>query len=237
MRFDSMMNRQIMQMFDSRYAIKSDNVVPEDKDAIQKATLENWNAGLITRGEARTKIAMDKLDNAKDDELKQSFSDVFENVKSTGSAPDETGEDQQSGDDNALPPKLPPDTSQPSLDEPLPVNPDEQVPINGTPGLVPVGRPEQSPEKRHKGFTDDQRKKAWQRFDKAATAEEGHFKKAVRKIADSQQETFNDAFNAELAKGTSPTVAVSIAQMTVFGDDEDRAVKKQLYALTLSGRA
>jgi HK97 family phage portal protein len=231
MRFDSMINRQLMPMYDDKFVIKSDNVVPDDDEFNQKVAIDNWNAGLITRGEARIRSGMAKLGTAIDDEIKESFSDVFRNVGPGGGALlVETNEDQQSGDDATQLPKPRADDNHVALDQPLPDDPQELVPVNGTPGLVPPSKGRGRKRTPHKAFTADQRQKMWEQFDKSATASEGPFKKAVTKIADRQQKDFDSAFNKALAEGGSADDALTKAQISVFGDAQDLAVKRQLYS-------
>jgi len=223
MRFDSMVNRQLMPMFDARFVIKTEPAIPEDKEFNLKVSTEGWTSGAITRGEWRLRNGLSKFGNPADNEVQESFNVTMRNINATGSAkPDETGEDQESGDDDVALPTVPQDDNQPAEDEPLPPQPDEQMPVNGTPGL--------SPEKRAKSFSVDQRRKAWQAFDKAAGATEGPYKKAVKKIADRQQEEFNAAFSDSLKQGLSPSIALSTATLSVFGDEENAAVQKELYS-------
>src|SRR6185369_10081931 len=81
-----------------------------------------------------------------------------------------------------------------------------------------------------KSFTSEQRRKAWDQFDKMAKKAEEPFKKAVTRIADRQQRDFNQAFNAALSDGQSPDDALGHAQAEVFGSAQDQAVKRALYA-------
>jgi hypothetical protein len=214
-----------MPAFDPKYVIKSDNVIPEDEAQNLLVANAGWTSGAITRGEWRTRNGLQKLGTPADDEIQESFTVTMRNVnESPGNAPKETAEDQQSGDDNAKPGTIVQDSPDVALDEPLPPRPDEQVPVNGTPGLTPEKA------MKRKAFTPAQRVKAWQRFDKAATASEGPYKKAVTKIADKQQKEFDSAFNSALESGSSSETALSTATAQVFGEAADKSVQKALYA-------
>ena len=241
MRWDSMVNRQLMPMYDEQYVIKCDDVVPEDKEFALKVADFGWEKGAITRGEWRTKVGMKKLGTSADDEVQENFSVTMRNVAGTGQQDVETGEDEQSGNDNAKLPTSPPkDDNQVVTDRLAGQDPQETPPAEDTPGLTPEKAAEAARVKRAyrkrglhggtKSFSPDQRRKAWDQFDKMARKAEEPFKKAVTRIADRQQRDFNEAFTSALADGQAPNDAIAHAQAAVFVTAEDQAVRRNLYA-------
>lgn len=85
-----------------------------------------------------------------------------------------------------------------------------------------------------KSFTADQRRKAWEAFDKAAESTEEPYRKAMRKVADRQQKAFNAAFSSALESGASPDDAMVSAMSAAFGDAEDATTQRNLYFAWMS---
>ena len=220
LRFESAINRQLMPMFDKNYAIKCDNIVPEDKEFALTVANAGWSAGTLTRGEWRTKVGMEKLGSKLDDEIVLSFNQIPQNINepSPGPVPVLDPNEQQGGDTNIIQPVKPPPVA---MDEPLPADVITIPPVQDTPGLSPV---------KSKSFTNEQKSSIWNQFDKAATAQEYPFKKAVKKVADYQQKEFNREFEDLIGSGLSPDMAIESSADKVFGESANNYLKRELYA-------
>lgn len=68
-------NKQILPYFGNNLVWKFDDIIPHDKEFEKAAAIEGWNAGLLTKDEAREKISMPEA--AKGKIYKIQYTDVY----------------------------------------------------------------------------------------------------------------------------------------------------------------
>lgn len=219
MRFEAVVNRQLLPMFGStEYAIKCDNLVPEDKDFNLKIANDGWQNGTLTRDQWLVKNNLPPVGGVLGQQYRMPI-----NVVTVDSVPSDnpirdvtpkpaelTTEEQQAGDVAQQP--TGDDTSHPTT----------------TTNELPT------PKKTVKAFSDDQRMGIWKAFDKTAEGTEGIYESAVKRFAAIQKKAFQKAFMDGVGSGKKAKDAADRATLVAFNPKVDEGLKTALTPAWLS---
>lgn len=225
-RWETAVNRQLMPMFGSTdYAIKCDNLVPEDKEFNLKVATEGWSSGALSRDQWLIMNGKQPVGGDFGAQYLVPYNMVATSpggaIKNVTPAPVAiTEEDQESG---AVEPNDGAD------DISRPVSTTMGAPVLDTP--TAAARPiedDSSKGLRKKAFTAEQRQTIWKAFDKTAESTENIFEASVKRFAGTQKAAYQKAFNMQMGKGKSVRGAADIATTVVFNAKIDEALKTSL---------
>lgn len=223
LRWETAVNRQLMPMFGAQWAIKCDNLVPEDKTFNLELANAGWTSGALTRDQWLRMNGLPPIGG----ELGSQFL-IPINLVATSSTPmrdvtpviDEVN--QEAGAAQIA------DETSPDQSHPVTTTTDTQPVIDTPSAARPIEDDGSKSVKRRKVFSGEQRKAVWTAFDKAATSTEEPFKTSVKRFAESQKGAFQRAFQKNIADGRKPKEAADRATLAAFNPKIDEALKTSL---------
>jgi HK97 family phage portal protein len=223
-RMESVINRQLMPMYGSEWMIKFDNVVPEDKEFALTVSNAGFASGALTVDEWRVANGKPPIGGLQGDQRFVAMALTPIQTLLQAPKPELTEDDQEAG--NVTPEDNSPDQTRPAYvtnNPPLIETPPVVVPI-------PIDSQTDGKSAKKKGFSIERKSEIWHQFDKAATAQEYPFRKAMKKVADYQQKEFNREFEDLVGTGLSPSEAIGMATTHVFGEEANNSLMKSLYS-------
>lgn len=215
-RFQSMMNRQIVPLYDPNLVLMFDNVIPEDEDRKTQRVTIGMSSGTMKVNEARSLLG---LEETKDGDC---YLRPFNLVPVTPGNGDKPMEDSGTGN------KPNPKEEEPKPKEDLGDSDANEAKITQTTihyhtytekdndswGTV-SDHSKLSTSKRSywKAMSKEQRLMAWKNFDRISQAIEKEFRLLVREISKEQQAEFMDEFYSLKELQLSATKEISLAKL------------------------
>lgn len=235
-RWDTTVNRQLMPMWGVEWAIKSENVVPEDKEFNLKVASEGWTSGALSRDQWLIMNGKPAIGG----EFGSQYLVPFNMVAVTPASATASAIARTERDVTPQPEAIEETEEQAGAVEPNDDADDQTQPVGTTNELpitpqVPAQAPAKSlekpadvPQRRIRQFTPDQRTAIWKTFDKTAEKTEPLFESAVKRFAGTQKAAFQKAFNTQIDAGKSVKDAADRATLAVFNPKIDDALKTAL---------